>query len=81
MKKSPTHLAFHSANVYNKRTIFSRGYVKIDGARVIVSQSLFGFTVGLQPKSYKEYLMWFSEFPIGVLDTAIACLNPIDVIK
>jgi transposase InsO family protein len=66
---------------FRTRKIDSRGYVKIDGARVIVSQSLFGFTVGLQPKNYKEYLMWFSEFPIGVLDTAISCLNPIDVIK
>jgi len=46
-----------------------------------VSQSLFGYTVGLQPQNYKEYLMWLSDFPIGVLDTAISCINPIDVVK
>jgi len=66
---------------FQTRRINSRGYVKIDGARVIVSQALYGYTVGLQPTNYKEYLMWFGEYPIGVLDTAISCLSPINIIK
>jgi len=66
---------------YIPRKINSRGYVKIEGMTIGVSRSMRGFTVGLQPIDQKEYLLWLAEFPIGTIDTATACVHPINALK
>ena len=66
---------------YISRKINSRGYVKIEGMKIAVSHSMRGFTVGLQPIDKNEYLLWLGEYPIGTIDTAAACVHPINVLK
>ena len=63
------------------RKINKHGYVKLNKRQFTVSSSLRGLTVGLQPHSEDEYLIWLGDFPLAVIDTKLACLTPINVLE
>ncbi|MHB8963727.1 MAG: integrase core domain-containing protein [Saccharofermentanales bacterium] len=58
------------------RKINKNGIIKINSMQYTISSSLRGLTVGLQPNSDDDYLLWLGDYPIGLLDTKLACLNP-----
>jgi transposase InsO family protein len=63
------------------RKINKLGFVKLGNSQYPVSSALRGLTVGLQPNSQSQYTIWLGDFPVGLLDTQIACVSPIDVVK
>lgn len=63
------------------RKINTRGFVKLNQIRYPVSASLRGLTVGLQPHSENEYLIWLGDYPIGLLDEKLACVKAVNVLE
>lgn len=63
------------------RKINKHGAVKFNKTRYPVSSSLRGLTVGLQPHSENEYLIWLGDYPIGLLDQKLACVKSVNVLK
>lgn len=63
------------------RKINKHGAVKLNKVQYPVSSSLRGLTVGLQPNSEDEYLIWLGDYPIGLLDTKLACVKSVNVLE
>lgn len=54
------------------RKINKHGEVKIHGQRLLVSQALSGWEIGLQPTSDRAYQVWFCGLCVGTLDLSVA---------
>lgn len=63
------------------RKINKHGFVKLNKVQYPVSSSLRGLAVGLQPHSEDEYLIWLGDYPIGLLDTKLACVKSVNVLE
>jgi transposase InsO family protein len=67
---------------FEMRKVNKNGHIKLKKRMHMVSSSLRGHTVGLQPQEEEgEYLVWLGEFPLAILDTNLDCLKPIDILQ
>lgn len=66
---------------YLERKINKGGCIRIRKTLYMLSTSLRGMTVGVQPKSMTDFMIWLGEFPIGMLNTQLACIKPLSILE
>jgi len=66
---SPVELVYPPE--HQTRRVNKHGEVKINGQRILVSQALSGWEIGLQPTSATAYHVWFCGLCLGTLDLSV----------
>jgi putative transposase len=63
------------------RIVNKDGCIRLRQTKYMLSTALRGLEVGVQQTEEHEYMIWLGDFPIGKLDTQLACITPLGILK
>ena len=67
-------------NGFSTRKVHRNGYIHLGGTRIAITSALGGWHVGLKPMGSHEYLVWFANVCMGVIDLQTEAFQAADKI-